>query len=382
MAEMYAAVYRGTGANNKISYESVPIPSIGEGEVLLKVIATGLCMTDVKKIQNDYFEPPRIFGHEIVGVVARVNGSDLPVRVGERVAVFHHVPCDACFACEAGSYAQCETYRSIDTTAGFVPSGGGFAEYIQVPKLVVEKGLVKIPENMSFAQAVFTEPLNCCLKAMELAEIKGGEIVTIIGQGSIGLLFTQLAKQSGATVIVSDFEEYRLKKAKEFGADYCINASVENTVARVKELTSGRGADKVIATPEHAWLLGGVALPCTRPAGRVILFGDKTVKKKATIDIHEVQNLEKQVVGSYSSAPKKHEEALELIQSGSIKVEEMISHIMRFEQLADALDMATTRRELRDKTKLLLSRGRPLKIMLVPPKTTLKQLFLNRNIAG
>ena len=142
--KMHAAVYRGSSVEGKISYERIPVPQIVEGEVLLQVVATGLCGTDVKKIKDDYFEPPRIFGHEIVGIVDKVNGSDLPVRVGERVAVFHHVPCSECFACSVESYAQCDTYRQVDTTAGFTPSGGGFAEFIRVPNLVVEKGLVKI----------------------------------------------------------------------------------------------------------------------------------------------------------------------------------------------------------------------------------------------
>src|SRR5215831_312545 len=173
---MRAAVYRG---QNDVRLETVPVPGIGAGEVLVRIHTCGICGTDLKKISTGSHSAPRIFGHETAGVIAAVGAGVTRFKAGDRVMVFHHIPCGKCFYCERKVFAQCPTYKKVGVTAGYEPSGGGFAEYVRVMDWIVERGLVKIPDPVSFEQASYIEPVNTCLKGIESLRLSKGETVLV-----------------------------------------------------------------------------------------------------------------------------------------------------------------------------------------------------------
>ncbi|MGA7514184.1 MAG: alcohol dehydrogenase catalytic domain-containing protein, partial [Candidatus Sulfotelmatobacter sp.] len=179
-ATMQAAVYRGV---NDVRLETVPVPEIGAGELLLRVHTCGVCGTDLKKVASGSHSAPRIFGHETSGVVAAVGAGVSKFAPGDRVVVFHHIPCRECYYCRHKTFAQCPTYKKVGCTAGFEPSGGGFAEYVRVMDWIVDQGTVKIPKTVSFEQACFVEPVNTCMKGIEALRLQPCETVLTIGQG-------------------------------------------------------------------------------------------------------------------------------------------------------------------------------------------------------
>src|SRR5277367_4557760 len=206
-ATMQAAVYRGV---NHVRIETVPVPKIGHGELLVRVHTCGICGTDLKKIATGSHSAPRIFGHETSGMVAAVGEGVENFKLGDRVVVFHHIPCGHCYYCQHKTFAQCETYKRVGCTAGFEPSGGGFAEYVRVTDWIVNHGTVRIPDGVSFEQACFVEPVNTCMKGIDTLQLSLGESVLVIGQGPIGIILSTLAKRSGATVVTSDLYAQRL----------------------------------------------------------------------------------------------------------------------------------------------------------------------------
>src|SRR5450432_2640411 len=178
-ATMMAAVYRGV---NDVRLETIPVPKIGPGELLLRVHTCGICGTDLKKIATGSHSAPRIFGHETAGAIAAVGAGVRDFEPGDRVVVFHHVPCGECYYCRHKTFAQCETYKKVGCTAGFEPSGGGFAEYVRVMNWIVAGGVEKIPDGVSYEQACFVEPVNTCLKGVATLRLQAGETVLVIGQ--------------------------------------------------------------------------------------------------------------------------------------------------------------------------------------------------------
>src|SRR5438270_13691124 len=184
-ATMQAAVYRGV---NDVRLETVPVPNIGHGEMLVRVHSCGVCGTDLKKISTGSHSAPRIFGHETSGVVAAVGEGVTQYQPGDRVMVFHHIPCGHCYYCRHKVFAQCPVYKKVGCTAGFEASGGGFAEYVRVMDWIVKQGVARIPEGVSHEQASFMEPVNTCWKAINSLRLQAGEPVLVIGQGPIGII--------------------------------------------------------------------------------------------------------------------------------------------------------------------------------------------------
>ena len=198
---MHAAVYRGESV---VNVEEIPTPAIGRGEILIRVEACGICHTDLKKIEHNLLAPPRIYGHETAGVVAAAGDGVTAFRPGDRVVAFHHIPCLECFYCRRKLYAQCPVYKKVGITAGFEPAGGGFAQYVRVMDWIVERGVEKIPDGVSFERATLVEPLNTCLKAVVQCDPQPDEFVVVMGQGPIGLMFTMLVRRTGARVAATD----------------------------------------------------------------------------------------------------------------------------------------------------------------------------------
>ncbi len=240
---MQAAVYHG---KDDVRLETVAVPEISAGELLVRINTCGICGTDLKKISTGSHSAPRIFGHEMSGQVVAMGDGVKNFAIGDRVMVFHHIPCGDCYYCRKKVFAQCPVYKKVGATAGFEPSGGGFAEYIRVMDWIVRKGVVKIPPGVSYEQASFIEPVNTCLKAIASLQLQADETVLVIGQGPIGIILAALAKRTGATVVTSDLYPQRLKISESFGLRHNVNAGSEDPAQRVKEIAGGRGADAVI----------------------------------------------------------------------------------------------------------------------------------------
>jgi L-iditol 2-dehydrogenase len=334
-ATMQAAVYRGV---NDVRLESVPVPQIGPGELLLRVHSCGVCGTDLKKIATGSHSAPRIFGHETSGVVAAVGAGVHEFQLGDRVVVFHHIPCRECFYCQHQTFAQCSTYKKVGCTAGFEPSGGGFAEYVRVMDWIVQKGTVRIPDGVSFEQACFVEPVNTCMKGIEALRLLPGETVLAIGQGPIGILLSVLARKAGATVITSDLYPERLRIGKSLGLELIIDASQTNVVDRVRELTEGRGADAVILAVGGNSLIR-TAMDAARPGGRVLLFA-QTQHGEAIVDPAAICVDEKALVGSYSASVALQEESVRFVMGREMDLEQLVSHRFPLTESSKALALA------------------------------------------
>ena len=335
---MRAAVYRGV---DDVRVETVPVPEIGPGEVLVKIHTCGICGTDLKKIHTGSHSAPRIFGHEMSGTIVRIGEGVTSFAVGDRVMAYHHIPCGECFYCRKQTFAQCETYKKVGCTAGFTPSGGGFAEYIRVMDWIVRGGLVKIPDGIPFEQATFIEPVNTCYKAIELLNLQPDETVLVIGQGPIGILLAALARRSGATVLTSDLYSERHAIAANFGLSHPLNAR-EDVAAAAKAATDGRGADVALLAVGGNALIQ-VAMDAIRPGGRVVLFA-QTQHGEAPFDPAAVCMDEKTLMGSYSSSVSYNEDVNRLVFEGygnGLNFTQLISHRFSVEDAVKAIDLAS-----------------------------------------
>lgn len=332
---MQAAVYRGV---NDVRVEAVPVPQIGAGELLIRVHTCGICGTDLKKIATGSHSAPRIFGHETSGVVAACGENVSEFQPGERVVVFHHIPCGECFYCRHKTYTQCETYKRVGCAAGFEPAGGGFAEYVRVMDWIVQQGTVRIPDGISFEQACFVEPVNTCMKGIENLRLSPGDTVLVIGQGPIGIILSTLAKRAGATVITSDLYPQRLTIGKTFGLENGINASRTDTVKAVREQTEGRGADAAILAVGGNGLIR-TAMDAIRPGGRVLLFA-QTARGEATIDPAAICVDEKTLLGSYSASVELQKESVRFVMNREMELERLISHRFPLSSSVEALNLA------------------------------------------
>ena len=335
-SSMRAAVYRGV---NDVRLEEVPVPVIGAGELLLRVQTCGICGTDLKKIATGSHSAPRIFGHETTGEIVATGEGVTKFTVGDRVMVFHHIPCGDCYYCKHKVFAQCPTYKKVGATAGYEPSGGGFAEYVRVMDWIVSRGgVVRIPDGVSFEQASFIEPVNTCMKGIETLRLAPGETVLVIGQGPIGIILSVLARRCGARVITSDLFPQRLTIARAFGLNENIDASTSDSVRLIKEMTDGRGADAVILAVAGNGLIRP-AMDATRPGGRVLLFA-QTQHGEAIIDPASVCVDEKSLLGSYSASVDLQEESARFVLGREMDLERLISHRFPLAESIDALHLA------------------------------------------
>jgi L-iditol 2-dehydrogenase len=335
---MRAAVYRGI---NDVRVETIPVPEIGAGEVLVKIHTCGICGTDLKKIHTGSHDAPRIFGHEMSGTIVRVGEGVSNFTVGDRVMAYHHIPCGNCYYCRKQTFAQCEIYKKVGCTAGFAPSGGGFAEYIRVMDWIVRGGLVKVPDDIPFEQAAFVEPVNTCYKAVQLLRLQSDETVLVIGQGPIGILLAALARQTGAAVLTSDLYPERHAIAAKFGLDHPLDARGD-VAAATKAATEGRGADVALLAVGGNALIK-VAMEAIRPGGRVVLFA-QTQHGEAPFDPAAVCMDEKTLMGSYSSSVTLNEDVNRLVFDGygnGFDLTSLISHRFSLEDAVAAIDLAS-----------------------------------------
>jgi L-iditol 2-dehydrogenase len=335
-ATMRAAVYRGSG---RVEVEAIPVPEIGAGEILVQVETCGICHTDLKKIAYDLLEPPRVYGHETAGIVAAVGSSVSRFRRGDRVVVFHHIPCGECFYCRRKLFAQCPVYKKVGVTAGFEPAGGGFAQYVRVMDWIVERGVERIPEGVSFDQACFVEPVNTCLKGFKQIDPQPEDTVAILGQGPIGLIFTMMAVRTGARAIVTDTMASRRGLALSFGVQEAFNPLDENLEARVKGMTGGRGADLVIVAASAAGIVQQ-AVACSRPGARILLFAQTSHQERIEVSGADVCVAERAIFGSYSASVDLQRESADLVFSGGLPVQDLITHRVTLNDIHSGIQRA------------------------------------------
>ena len=332
---MRAAVYYG---QQDVRLETVPVPEIERGEILVRVHTCGICGTDLKKISTGSHSAPRIFGHETAGQVVAAREDVENFRIGDRVMVFHHIPCRECYYCRHKVFAQCPVYKRVGATAGFEPSGGGFAEYVRVMDWIVRDGVVKLPEQVSYEQASFVEPVNTCMKAIESLDVKSGETLLVIGQGPIGLILAILAKRAGAQLVTSDLYPQRLRIGATYGLRLNVNAAGEDPVKVVRDMTGGRGADTVILAVAANSLVR-TAIEAARPGGKIMLFA-QTQRSEVSIDPASICVDEKVLLGSYSASVDLQEENVRLVFGGEVDFARLITHRFNLEQAVDALELA------------------------------------------
>ena len=348
---MRAAVYRGV---DDVRVETVPVPDIGPGELLVKVDTCGICGTDLKKIATGSHSAPRIFGHETAGTIVRIGPEVDGYAPGDRVAVFHHIPCGDCFYCRLKVFAQCPVYKQVGCSAGFEPSGGGFAEYVRVMPWIVRKGgVVKLPDDCSFEKASFIEPVNTCMKGIDALGLQPGETVLVIGQGPIGIILGVLALRRGVQVITSDLYVQRLTISNGFGLTRSIDASRADTVRQIREWTGGRGADAVVLAVAGTSLIR-TAMDSARPGGRVMLFA-QTSRGEAVIDPAAICVDEKTLLGSYSASIELQREAVEFVCRPTMHLERLISHRFNLSNAVGALELAAHPRP--ESMKIVLQPG-------------------------
>lgn len=348
--DMLAAVYRGV---NDVRVETVPVPQVGKGELLVRIHTCGICGTDLKKIATGSHSAPRIFGHEMAGTVAAVGEGVTDFALGDRVMVFHHIPCGECYYCRHKVYAQCPVYKKVGATAGFEPAGGGFAQYIRVMEWIVRKGVVKVPAAVSFEQASFIEPVNTCLKGIKSLNLQKDETVLVMGAGPIGIILGVLARRAGARVVASDLYPQRLTIATSFGISETIDAGSSNVLERVKALTEGRGADAVIVAVGGNSLIRP-AMDAVRPGGRVMLFA-QTQHSEATIDPAAVCVDEKTLLGSYSASVDIQDETVDFVFNGGVDLAGLISHRFALKDAVEAIRLAANPQP--DSMKIVLQPG-------------------------
>jgi L-iditol 2-dehydrogenase len=284
----------------------------------------------------------------MAGTIAAVGDGVRDFAIGDRVMAFHHIPCGECFYCRKQTFAQCERYKEVGTTAGLgEPAGGGFAEYIRVMDWIVgdgtkTAGLVKIPDDIPFEQAAWIEPVNTCFKAVKLLNLQSDETVLVIGQGSIGILLAALAAQTGATVLTSDLYPERHAIAAQYGLTRPLDARGD-VVGACKAATDGRGAD-VALVAVGADALIGTAMDAIRPGGRVMLFAS-TQRGTAPFDPAAVCMDEKTLMGSYSASVAIQQEGIDLVfegyRSGKLDLTKLISHRFSLDEAAEAISLAS-----------------------------------------
>ncbi|HYW46702.1 MAG TPA: alcohol dehydrogenase catalytic domain-containing protein [Bryobacteraceae bacterium] len=333
---MHAAVYRG---QSLVDVEEIPTPVILPGEILIRVEACGICHTDLKKIEYNLLAPPRIFGHETAGVVAAVGAGVQRFRPGDRVVAFHHIPCMSCFYCRRKIYAQCLTYKRVGITAGFEPAGGGFAQYVRVMEWIVERGVEKIPDGVSFECATLVEPLNTCLKAVVQCDPQPDDFTVVLGQGPIGLMFTMLVRRTGARVAATDTIAERRAISSRCGAEFSWDPRAIDIVAEVRKLTEGRGADLVIVATSTRGIVDQ-AIACSRPGARILLFAQTSATERIEASGADICVGERILFGCYSASVDLQQESAHLVFNGGLPLEELISHRLPLVKIRSGFDLA------------------------------------------
>ena len=334
---MRAAVYTG---DSMVSVEQVPTPAIGPGELLIRVESCGICHTDLKKIEYNLLAPPRIFGHETAGVVAATGAGVRGFSAGDRVIVFHHIPCGECFYCRHKLYAQCPVYKKVGVTAGYEPAGGGFSQYVRVMDWIVQRGVEKIPDGVSFDRACFVEPVNTCVKGVVQLDPRAEDVVVILGQGP-----DRAAVHGAGEALRRHHGGHR--HACPIAANWpCVSArplrsirAIPGLQERIMDMTGGRGADSVIVAASAPGIVEQ-AVRYSRPGSRILLFAQTSHQERVELSGADICVGERNIFGSYSASVDLQKQSADLVFSGALPVEDLISHRFPLNEIRAGIDLA------------------------------------------
>lgn len=340
-AAMRAAVYY---RNADVRIEEMPVPRPGPGEFLLRTVASGICGSDVMEWYR-VKRAPCVLGHEVVGEIAELGAGAGSFRVGDRVSVSHHVPCNRCRYCLRGDHTACHTLH----TTNFDP--GGFAEFIRVPALNVQVGVFRLPDEVSDDEGVFIEPLGCVVRGQRAMRLQPGMSVLVVGSGIAGLLHIQLAAALGAgKIFATDIHPYRIEAARRFGAE--VLPGGRELPEALRAANEGRLADRVILC---AGALPAVeaSLRCADEAGAVLLFAPPAPGQDHRVPLHELWGQQIALVSTYGAAPLDLAQAIDLIRAGRVNVRGMVTHRLPLDQAQEGF-------------RLVAEAGESIKVILRP----------------
>jgi L-iditol 2-dehydrogenase len=329
---MKAAVFQGGG---RLDAGEWPRPTIGPGELLVRVRGCGLCGSDIAKILDPATRAPAVFGHEVVGDVAETGEGVAGFAGGDRVVVAHHVPCGRCHYCQRGSESMCREFKRSHLDPG------GFAEYVRVPAGNVRGATFRVPAHVSDEEASFVEPLACCLRAVERARVEPGDTAVVVGLGSIGCLFVQLLRRAGAAVVGVDQDEPRVALARGFGVEA---AAPAEAAALARQRSDGRGADHVVVTGGGAAVLPW-SVDLLRDGGAVHYFAGG--EGALGVPLATLYHRELTVTATYSSSPATLTRAFWLIAAGKVDVAGLVSHRLPLARLAEGVALVRARQALK-----------------------------------
>ena len=332
--------------NNKdVRIEELPVPEIGDNDILIKVMASGICGSDIMEWYR-IKRAPLVLGHEITGKSVKVGKNINKFSIGDRVFSTHHVPCDKCYYCLHGHNTACETFHKINN---FDP--GGFSEYIRVPAINVDRGVFPIPDEMTFDQAAFIEPLACVIRGQRLVDLKPGQTVVVIGSGISGLLHILLAKALGAgRIIATDIDDDRLARAKEMGADVTINAK-DDVPGEIFKANDNRLADLVIVCT-GAMPAFKQSLKSVDRGGTILAFATSNPGEDLPVPLNDFWRNEIKLMPSYGNAPIDAAQAIELIRAGRVDVDQLITHRISLSEIQEGFKMTTTGHDSEGKSSL------------------------------
>ena len=323
---MKASVYVGTRKIEVRDYES---PTIFDDEVLLKVHSCGVCGTDIVKYQYDLVKPPVVLGHEVAGVVEQVGSNVTKFQKGDRIVVAHHTPCYACHYCKHGNVSMCETFKRSNLDPG------GFAEFLRIPATHVQMTAHKIPDSISFEQAIFMEPLACILRNIKRANLQFGDSVLIVGLGSVGLMTAMALRSMGMKVLGADLREDRIQLAKNQGIEW---AGLSNSVLKKEVLsrTENRGVDLVVLTAGNSEVYSN-SVHYVRDGGTISIFAGMGPTDEMNFVVNEIYKREITLYSSYSPSPIELKESLDLIANRSVDVSVLQPKAFPLEKLEEAI---------------------------------------------
>lgn len=329
--------------NRDIRLEEMPVPEIGPGEILMRVYASGVCGSDLMEWYR-LPKAPLVLGHEVAGEVVSTGEGVEKFKPGDRIIATHHVPCNTCYYCLRGNHSACRTLR----TTHFDP--GGFSEYIRIPAINVDRGVLRLPAEVSYDEASFVEPLGCVVRGQRLAGFQMTDCVLVMGSGITGILHIQLARAEGAgRIIASDISDFRLKAASDFGADHAVDAGGD-VASYIRGVNEGRLADMVIVCTGAQSAIED-AFKLVEPGGTILFFAPSGPDSKITIPYNEFWWSGIKTVSSYAASPSDLSVALELIRAGRVNVGGMVTHRLDLSETQDGFRMVE---EARDSIKVII----------------------------
>lgn len=318
-------------SRDEFKLEEIDRPGILQDEMLIEMLYTGLCGSDIVKIMDLRVKKPAVFGHEVVGKVVETGKNVKEFKKGDIVVAAHHIPCYKCHYCLHGNHSMCRHFKETNIYPG------SFCQYVRLSGEHIKYTTFKIPADLNPVEALFIEPLACCIRAIDRIEFHKNDIFSVVGTGVIGMLFTQLIKSSGGKVVAIDLDDERLSLARTLGADYAINPSNKIVTGEIKKITD-EGIDVAILTVTNKNTLGDT-LSYLRDGGTACIFGASGKQSRFVIDLENVYKRELTIMSSYSATPESLKRAFDIVTGGKIKISPLLSEVLPLSDFKKGLDL-------------------------------------------